>query len=63
MVSEAVAIFADHADNLFFCNANVYRSTGTIDRRSVNEEYVESMKQERDHGMVIDESNNELELA
>ena len=54
MVSEAVAIFADHADNLFFCNANVYRSTGTIDRRSVNKKYVESMKMERERSIDVE---------
>ena len=46
MVSTAIAIFAGRTDNLFFCNANIYRSTGTIDRRGVNEKYVESMKME-----------------
>ena len=44
MVSAAIAIFAGRTDNLFFCNVNIYRSTGTIDRSSVNEKYVESMK-------------------
>ena len=34
-------------DNLFFCNINIYRSTGTIDRSSVNEKYVSSMRRER----------------
>ena len=42
MVSAAIAIFTGRTDNLFFCNANIYRSTGTIDRRGVNEKYVES---------------------
>ena len=32
MVSAAIAIFAGRTDNLFFCNINIYRSTGTIDR-------------------------------
>ena len=34
MVSAAIAIFAGRTDNLFFCNVNIYRSTGTIDRHS-----------------------------
>ena len=52
MVSAAIAILAGRTDNLFFCNANIYRSTGTIDRSSVNEKYVESMKMERGRGMI-----------
>ena len=47
VVSAAVAIFAGRTDNLFFCNSNIYRSTGTIDRRTVNEKYIESMKMEK----------------
>ena len=35
MVSAAIAIFAGRTDNLFFCNVNIYRSTGTIDRHAV----------------------------
>ena len=34
IVSAAIAIFAGRTDNLFFCNANIYRSTGTINRRT-----------------------------
>ena len=63
MVSAAIAIFAGRTDNLFFCNANIYRSTGTIDRRSVNKKYVESMKMERDRGIAEDKPNNGLELT
>ena len=63
LVSAAIAIFAGHTDNLFFCNVNVYRSTGTIDRRSVNEKYVESMKMERERSIDADKSDNELELT
>ena len=44
LVSAAIAIFAGRTDNLFFCNINIYRSTGTIDRITVNEKYVASMK-------------------
>ena len=63
MVSAAVAIFAGHTDNLFFCNVNIYRSTGTIDRSSVNEKYVESMKMERARSIDAEKSNIELELT
>ena len=63
MVSAAIAIFAGRTDNLFFCNANVYRSTGTIDRRSVNEKYVESMKMERARSIDAEKTNIELEMT
>ena len=64
MVSAAIAIFAGRTDNLFFCNVNIYRSTGTIDRSSVNEKYVESMKMERARSSIDAEKTNiELELT
>ena len=63
MVSAAIAIFAGRTDNLFFCNANIYRSTGTIDRSSVNEKYVESMKMERARSIDAEKTNIELELT
>ena len=55
LVSAAVAIFAGRTDNLFFCNTNIYRSTGTIDRKSVNKKYTGSMEMER-------RSMNEMEM-
>ena len=49
LVSAAIAIFAGRTDNLFFCNVNIYRSTGTTDRHErLNEKYVSSMRRERD---------------
>ena len=66
MVSPVIAIFAGRTDNLFFCNVNVYRSTGTIDKRSVNEKYVESMKMEKDRSIAADKSKSDefkLELT
>ena len=62
MVSAAIAIFAGRTDNLFFSNANIYTSTGTIDRSSVNKKYVESMKMERDRS-IQNKPNNGLELT
>ena len=64
LVSPAVSIFAGRTGFFFFSNANVYRSTGTIERSSVNEKYVESMEMERDRCIAADKSNNvnELEL-
>ena len=62
MVSTAVAIFAGRTDNLFFCNANVYRSTGTINRRTINQKYITRMRKERNDGdMVVSRSMNEME--
>ena len=66
MVSPVIAIFAGRTDNLFFCNVNVYRSTGTIDERSVNKKYVESMKMEKDRSIAADKSKSDefkLELT
>ena len=63
MVSAAVAIFAGRTDNLFFCNANVYRSTGTIHRGTVNQKYIARMSMERDDGgMASSRSMNEMEM-
>ena len=63
MVSAAIAIFTGRTDNLFFCNINIYRSTGTIDRSSVNEKYVESMKMERERSIDADKSTVEVEMT
>ena len=62
MVSAAITLLARGTDNLFFCNVNIFRSTGTIDRSIVNEKYVESMKMERDRGVLVEKTNIELEL-
>merc|ERR1712196_525564 len=48
LVSAAIKIFAGRTDNLFFCNINIYRSTGILDRHNLNEKYVSSMKMEKD---------------
>ena len=63
LVSAAIAIFAGRTDNLFFCNMNIYRSTGTIDRHSLNAKYVLSMRMERARSIDADKSDNELELT
>ena len=71
MVSTAIAIFAGRTDDLFFCNSNIYRSTGTINQDTINEKYIESMKTERDAGgmivwqsnpMIVSRSMNETEI-
>ena len=48
MFSAVVAIFRGRTDNLFFCNANIYRATGTPDRQRINAEYVHGLKSERE---------------
>ena len=63
MVSAAIAIFAGHTDNLFFCNLNIYRSTGTIDRHSLNGKYVSSMHRERARSIDAEKTNIELEMT
>ena len=63
MVSAAIAIFAGRTDNLFFCNINIYRSTGTIDRHSLNEKYVSSMRMERARSIDAKKTNIELEMT
>merc|ERR1719240_1210691 len=63
MVSAAIAIFAGRIDSLFFCNINIYRSTGTIDRHSLNEKYVSSMRRERARSIDAEKTNIELELT
>ena len=47
MVSAAIAIIAGRTDNLFFCNGNIYRSTGTINRNFPDAIYVERMTSEK----------------
>ena len=47
LVSAAIRTFTGRTDNLFFCNANVYRSTGTIQRSTISATYVRSMMVEQ----------------
>lgn len=63
LVSAAIAIFAGRTDNLFFCNQNIYRSTGTIDRHALNQKYVSSMRRERARSIDAEKTNIELELT
>ena len=63
LISAAIEIFAGRTDNLFFCNINIYRSTGTIDRHSLNEKYVSSMRRERDRSIDAGKTNIELEMT
>ena len=62
-VSAAITLFRGRTDKLFFCNINIYRSTGTIDSSKVNEKYTQDMEMEMDRGMVVDKSDKELELT
>ena len=51
LVSASITLLAGRTDNLFFCNINIYRSTGTTNRHALNEEYVSSMRRERDRSI------------
>ena len=37
-------------DNLFFCNVNIHRSTGTSSQREISAHYVRSMMMEKRNG-------------
>ena len=63
LVSAAIEIFAGRTDNLFFCNINIYRSTGTTDRHAQNAGYVSSMRRERDRSIDAEKTNIELEMT
>ena len=68
MVSATITLLAGRTENLFFCNVNIYRSTGTLDRHNLNEKYVSSMKMEKDSSMkmkrghVISTENSTVEV-
>merc|ERR1712023_29750 len=57
LISAAIAIFAGRTDNLFFCNINIYRSTGR------DEKYVSSMRRERARSTDAGKTNIELEMT
>ena len=61
--SAAISIFRNGTNTLFFCNANIYRSTGTTDRSKLEEVYVSSMKMEKDRAIAADKSNVEVEIT
>ncbi len=58
LVSGAIATFTGRVDNLFFCNINIYRSTGTIDRRIRHSGYVRSMSVEQRISIKTDEQRD-----
>ena len=58
MVSAAITLVAGGIDNLLFCTLHIYRSTGTTDQHVLNENYVLSMRLERDDNIALEESNN-----
>ena len=63
MASAAIAIIAGRTDNLFFCNGNIYRSTGTINRNFPDAIYVERMTLEKQQMNVAPEtSTKELDM-
>ena len=63
--SAAVAIFRGQTHNLFFCNANLYRATGTPDRQRINAKYVNALKLEANSsskGGVISSDSVEMDV-
>jgi hypothetical protein len=56
LIPAMIATFTGNVNHMFFCRANVYRSTGTIECEAVNETYVESMQIEMNKNK---ERNNE----
>ena len=58
MLSAAGATLLGKTHNLFFCNANILRSTGTVDSRSKSFEYVQNIFQEKRGGINVFESEN-----
>ena len=63
IVSAMITLFAGRKNNMCFCNINIYRSTGTVDRSSANEKYVSSMRRERASSIDAEKTDIELELA
>jgi hypothetical protein len=61
--SAAISVFRNGTNTLFFCNANIYRSTGTINQHTMDEVYVSSMKMEKDRAIAADKSNVEVEIT
>ena len=47
LISAAISTFRGRTDNLYFCNANIYRSTGTIRQNDINTFYVRDMRVEQ----------------
>ena len=47
MVSAAVVILGGATDKLFFCNANIYRATGTSYRSKIDAVYVARLRMEK----------------
>ena len=47
LVPAALQTILRRSHNMNFCNANVYRSSGTVNRHRVNHDYVDKMKAER----------------
>ena len=63
MVSAAKAIFDGRINNLFFCNVNIYRSRGTVNRHTTKEDYILSMRRERDNSIDAKKTNTAVEMT
>jgi hypothetical protein len=47
LTSGFIATLRGRTNNLFFCNANIYRSSGTTNRTTINANYVRNMSIEK----------------
>ena len=63
LTSAFLATLTGRTDHLFFCNANIYRSTGTINRKTINANYVHSMSIEKSNSMREGSMNNDSRKA
>ena len=63
MVPAAITLLNGRTDNLFFCNVNIYRSTGTVDRHTQNAGYVSSMRMERASSIDAKKTNAAVEIT
>ena len=63
MVSAAFTLLNGGTDNLFFCNVNIYRSTGTANCRTQDAVYVSSMRMESMRSVDAKKANIPVEIT
>eukprot|EP00944_MAST-04C_sp_MAST-4C-sp1_P007093 g7093.t1 len=63
MVSAAITLLNGGTDNLFFCNVNIYRSTGTANCRTQDAVYVSSMRMESMRSVDAKKANIPVEIT
>ena len=52
-MSPFIAINTGRINHLFFCNANLYRSTGTVSDIVTDEDYVNNLSMEKNHVKLL----------